>query len=159
VANWRATWNGTLTLFGVDLVIAALFPLQFSDFPIQDEGGSLATIPDHKISACHLTVPHLRTKRGRDGAACAVCMGIPVLGIDLLNARADPQGGGRLQWMGAHGGRTIVHPGQLLFGTASRKGISKCQLLLTWFAGTLKYSWPPEAIEVSTNELKPFWLP
>src|SRR4029077_18313429 len=47
--------------------------------------------------------PQFRVKRGRDCAACIVCMGVAVLGIDLLNPRAGPEGDGRLQWLGAHG--------------------------------------------------------
>jgi hypothetical protein len=50
-------------------------------------------------------MPHFRAKRRIDSAVRAVWVGIAVLGIDLLNPRASPQRGGRVQYAGMHSGR------------------------------------------------------
>jgi hypothetical protein len=80
---------------------APLFLRHFPDSVTHYEGSGLAVVPHHKVSLRNLTMPHFRAERSCDRAACAVYMGIAVLRIGLLDPRASPQRGGRLECVGA----------------------------------------------------------
>jgi hypothetical protein len=73
---------------------------QFLDSAAHNEGRGLAVIPDHQVTMRDLAIPHFRAERRIDRAVRAVCMGIAVLRIDLLNPRASSQRSGSLERVG-----------------------------------------------------------
>jgi hypothetical protein len=61
-----------------------LFVRQPPDCATDNEDRDLAIVPHHQVRVCHLTMPHLGTKRLRDSASA----GNTMFGVDLLNSGA-----------------------------------------------------------------------
>jgi hypothetical protein len=85
-----------------------------------------------------LAVAHFGAERRIDNAVRTVRMRITMLGIDLLDPGASPQGGGRLQCVGVQRGRHLtpqgIHSGGAE-GSDTRHRKFNCVRLLVWKGG------------------------